>query len=475
MVERTYAASTETLIMHIGKYGKDFSRRAFLRKTAQAATGSGLLMPLWSAIARDGDISKAYPDELLSIEEFTKGAISTGDVIDANNVEHVKDLLEPIRYEQIRQHGRKLTVVKTTTDPMRLSPWEYMEATLRNAGKARFDDTGNIVNEDGKPWIGGNPFPDAKRAIELYAAQVLSWGRHDASFYAIKIDSLDHKGNKQFHYSGGWAELNTVSRVSMDPKPYWPEHIDKLRFQSVFFLEPNQFAGTSFLNNWHYDQRKFPELYGYVPEFRRIRQFPTDQRFEPLLPGLTLYLSDAWGAGDPLQTWGDFKIIHRGPFLAGLSDGWSSDHPNWEHKTHGGPKGDSFWDTKVELVPEAIVVETRPTGYSRAPVSKKHLWFDARNQVLIGMVTYDRRDQPFRSFDGASSLYESKDGSKTFMDGKHPYWSWVHVTASDIQTGGITRLQQVRELDGEHQSGANEPSIYERYLTQLALHNLGRV
>lgn len=459
--------------MHIKRFDSNFSRRKFLKDAAAGVLSTGVLMPLWSAIARAGDITAAYPEELLSIENFTKGKISTGDEINANNVEFVKDLLEPIRYEQILKHGRKLQVVPTTTDPMRLSPWEYIEATLANAGKAKFDDTGNIVTAEGEPWIGGNPFPDPKNAMELYAAQVLSWGRHDASFYAIRMTNVEQSGKVSFEYTGGWAELHSVARVSMDPKPYWPKHKDKLRFQSVFFLEPFNFRGTSFLNIWDYDQNEFPMLYGYVPEFRRIRQFPTSQRFEPLLPKTSLYLSDAWGAGDPLHTWGNFKIVGRGPFLAGLSDNWNAGHENWEHETHGGPEGKTFWNTKVELVPEAIIIECEPTGFPRAPISKKQLWFDARNQALIGMVTYDRKGQPYRSFDGAYSLYEA--GDKKFMDGKHPYWSWAHVTASDIQTGKVTRLEQVRELEGEHKSGANNPDIYDDYLTQRALQRLGTV
>lgn len=457
--------------MRVMKFDRGYSRRHFLKQAAQGAFTAGVLMPAWDAIAQSGDVSKAYPDEMLSIEGYTKGRIKTGDEINASNVELVKDLLEPIRYEQILKHGRKLKIAKTTTDVMRLSPWEYIEATLKNKGKAKFDATGNVVNSaDGRPWIGGNPFPDPKTGVELLAAQTLSWGRHDASFYAVKIKDVAIDGVTRYNYAGGWAELNTVSRVSMDPAPYMPQYMDKLRFQSVFFTDPAQFRGTSFLNVWEYDQRKFPALYGYVAEFRRIRQFPTDQRFEPLLPGTTLYLSDAWAAGDPLLTWGNFKIVSRGPFLAGLSNSWNSDDPNWEHKTHGGPKGQTFWDTTVELIPEAIVVEASPTGFPRAPVSKKQVWFDARNQVVVGMVTYDRRGQPYRSFDGAYSLYDN--GDKKFMDGKHPYWSWCHVTCSDIQTGRVTRLEQVRKV-GDHLSGANDPNMYDKYLTQASLIRLG--
>jgi hypothetical protein len=455
------------------RFDRGYSRRKFLNDAARGVLATGVLMPLWKTIAATGDVTKAYPEELLSIEGYTKGKIKTGDEISAANVEHVKDLLEPIRYEQIVKMGRKLKVAKTTTDVMRTSPWDYIEATLRNAGKAKFDARGNVVAPDGKPWIGGNPFPDPKNGVELFASQTLSWGRHDASFYAFREFDVDPSGEVLFNYEGGWAELSPVARVTMDPKPYWPGFEDKLRYQTVFFTKPNNLRGTSFLNIWPYDHSTFPELYGYVREFRRIRQFPTDQRFEPLVPGSSLYLSDAWAAGDPLYTWGNYNIVGRGPFLAGISGGWNADHPNWEHNTHGGPKGNSFWDTTVELVPEAIIVEAEPVKFPRAPVSKKRVWFDARNQTVIGMVSYDRKGQPYRSFDGAYALYES--GSKRVMDGKHPYWSWAHVHASDIQTGRVTRLEQVRQIENTHFSGANDPKMYDRYLTQKALMALGAV
>jgi len=460
--------------MKLLRYDAGYSRRKFLADASKGVLSTGVLMPLHEAIAKTGEINKAYPDELLSIEGYTKGRIKTGDIIDASNVELVKDLIEPVRYEQILKQGRKLKIVKTTTDIMRLSPWEYIEATLKNSGMGAFDAKGNVVNKaDGQPWIGGHPFPNPTNGIELFAGQTLSWGRHDASFYALKLTTIEQNGQERFKYSGGWAEMSPVGRVSMDPKPYWPEQKSKLRYQSVFFLEPQAYRGTSFLNVWDYDHSTFPQLYGYVPEFRRIRQFPTNQRFEPLIPGLTLFLSDAWAAGDPLHTWGNYKIVGRGPFLGGLSESWNHSNDNWEHTTHGGPKGKTFWDATVELIPEAIMVEAEPLKFPRAPIGKKRVWFDARNQVVVGMVTYDRNLKPYRSFDGAYSLYEG--GGKKVMDGKHPYWSWAHVTSSDIQTNSVTRIEQVRAVEGAHVSGANDPKMYDRYLTQAALQRLGAV
>ena len=457
--------------MRLTRFDRDYSRRHFLRQVVQGSAAAGVLAPLWPTIAAEGDISAAYPDELLSLDEYTGGKLSTGDVITADNVEHVRSLLDDIKYQQIRDMGRQLGTAPTTTDIMQLSPWDYIEATLRNQGKARFDASGNVVVDDGKPWIGGNPFPDAKTGLELFASLTLSWGRHDASLYAVREHDLSVQGVVQYQYDTVWTELAAVARVRLDPKPYWTGHEDKLRYQSVFFLYPHDVAGTSYLNIWPYDQNKFPELLGYLPAFKRIRVFPTNQRFEPLIPGGTLYLSDAWAAGDPLHTWGNYRIVDRGPFLAGMSGAWNADHPNWEHTTHGGPKGDTFWDTTVELIPEAIVVDAEPLLYRRAPVSRKRVWFDARTGLPLAMNTYDHKGEVYRSFDGAYSVY--RKGDKAVMDGPHPYWSWSHVHAFDIQTGRMTRLEQVRRIRGGHRTRVNDPDIYDQYMTRNALRRLG--
>ncbi len=456
--------------MRVLRYGRDFSRRHFLGALASGAA-AGVLMPAWQAIAQNGDSAKAYPEELLSIDAYTKGRIKTGDEIHAGNVDLIKELIEPIKYIQIKTMGRRLRIVKTTTDITRLSPIPYLEATLRNRGQGRFDATGNVVTADGKPWIGGLPFPDSTGALEMFAGLTLSWGRHDASLYAIKAYALDPDGDVLYNYETGWAELSTTGRTVLDPKPYLTGHEDRLRLQSVFFMTPMSAKGTSFLNVWPYDQNSFPDLYGYVPEFRRVRQFPTDQRFEPLITGSTIYLSDAWAAGDPLNTWGNYRTVGRGPILAAVSRGWNAGHPNWEHKTHGGPKGKTFWDTDVELIPEAIETAAEPVKFPRAPVGRKHVWFDARTQLPVAMVSYDRRGEPFHSFDGAFSLYE--DNGKSFRDGAYPYWSWAHVHAFDVQTSRMTRLEQVKSIAGGHDTSVNNPKIYDKYLTKTALVALG--
>lgn len=456
--------------MHIRKYDFDYSRRFFLEKTAKGILSAGVLAPMWPLIAHSADITKAYPEELLSIEGYTKGKINTGDLITADNVELVKDLLDAVAYRHVKEMGRQIRIVPSTRDVTRLYPAEYLEATLRNKGQARFDADGNVVTPDGKPWIGGNPFPEANTAEEAFVNLCLSWGRHNNSTYAVRDWEIGPDGGLTYQYDFVWVEENMVARVGADG-PYVPGMEDKLRLQSVFFTSPADVRGTSYLNTWHYDQRKFPDLVGYLPAFKRVRKFPTNQRFEPLVAGMALYLSDAWAAGDPMLTWGNYKVVGRGPFLGAVSQNWYGDHPNWERPVHGGPQGQTFFETQMELCPEVIIVEAEPVGYSRAPVSKKRVCIDVRNMMYVSYITYDRRGDIWKSFEPQYSMYEK--GSERVLDGKHTAWSWTAVQCHDIQSDRMTRFVQAKQVAGGHTSGYNRDGLVDRFLTSQAIQRLG--
>ena len=455
--------------MHIRKYDHDYSRRFFLEQAAKGIATGGVLGPLWPLIAQSADISKAYPDEVMSIDAWSKGKIKTGDFITAENVEIVKDLLDPVAYMQVKTMGRKIKIVPTTRDVTRMFPHEYLEATLKNQGKAKFDAGGNVVNVDGKPWIGGNPFPDAKTGIELASNLTLCWGRHDNSIYCIKDQEVGPDGSLSYQYDFAWVEENTLARG--DGKAF-PGMEDKLRVQSVFFTSPVDVKGTGYLSTWYYDQRKFPELVGYLPAFKRVRKFPTNQRFEPLVAGSNLYLSDAWAAGDPMLTWGNYKVVGRGPFLGAVSQTWYGDHPNWERPVHGGPKGQTFLETSMELCPDVVVFEAEPTGYPRAPVGKKRVWMDVRNQMYVAYVTYDRRGELFKSFEPQYSYYEK--GDKKYADARgKTHWSWTAVMSHNVQDGRMTRFVQAKSISGGYQSGYDNQGMIEKYMTEQALQRLG--
>ena len=461
--------------MHIKKYDFDYSRRFFMDKMAKGAMGAGVLTSMMPLVGNTGDISKAYPEELTNIEVLTKGKIKTGDIVDANNVEHVKDILDPVVYIQITQQGRRIRIAPTTTDVTELYPRDYLEATLRNQGMGAFDENGNVVVKGtGKPWIGGSPFPDPKTGLEAFANVTMSWGRHDTSVYGVEDNDIGPDGDIEYSYNLGWCEKNTVGLVSNPDGPYWEGHEDKLRYQAVWFTSPNDVKGTSFLNIWKYDQREFPDLFGYLPAFKRVRRFPTNQRFEPLVPGITFFLSDAWAAGDPMLTWGNYKIIGRGPFLGSQSGTWHGDQDNWsKDKTlHGGKKGLNFYEVDFQLCPEVIVVEAEPIGFPRAPVSKKRVWLDVRNMAAIGYVTYDRRGELWRSFEIGFSQQKKGDVINPDSHG-NPEWSWSYVHAQDVQTNRFTRFNHAQSIKGGLKTQFNTEDAYDKYLTIQAIRRLG--
>lgn len=461
--------------MHIKKYDHDYSRRFFMEKTAKGLMGAGVLTSLWPLIGNTGDITKAYPEELQSLEAYTKGKVKEGDVITADNVEHVKDLLDPVAYTQVSQMGRRIRVRPQTKGVSKLFPHDFYQATLKNQGKAVLDDNGNVVVKGtGKPWIGGAPFVDPQNGLEAFANITLSWGRHDTSIYAVEDNDIGPNGDIEYQYQLAWCEKNTTALVSHPDGPYLEGEEDKLRYQSVWFTYPNDSKGTSFLNIWKYDQREFPDLFGYLPAFKRVRRFPTNQRFEPIVPGITFFLSDAWAAGDPMLTWGNYKVIGRGPFLGSQSGTWHGDQDNWskDHLLHGGAKGLNFYEVDFEFCPEVLVLEAEPTGYPRAPVSKKRVWLDLRNMAAIGYVTYDRRGELWRSFEIGFSQQTKGDKVQLEKNG-HPAWSWSYVHAHDVQTNRFTRFNHAQSVKGGLKTQFDVEGAYEKYLTIQAIRRLG--
>ena len=460
--------------MHIQKYDFNYGRRELLKKSA-LGLGAGVLAPLWPLIA-SGNVSKAYPDELISIEVYSKGKIKVGDKLTANNVEFVKELLDPITYQQVKEMGRVIEIAAPVTEIEELYPMHFLEASLRNKDQAKFDADGNIRTKSGAAWAGGLPFPDAKTGEEAIANLTLSWGRHDYTQYAIRQWDIDPSGDTAYQYDFIWAELQAQARL--DGKEFEKaKGRDLLRLQSVWFTAPADTSGASFLSTWYYDQTKYPDLHGYLPAFRRVRQFPTNQRFEPLLPGITWFLSDAWAAGDPMLTWGNYKVIGRQPMLGPQTGNWNgASDENWQLPVHGGPKNETFYDTKFTMCPECIVIEAEPLGYPRSPVGKKRIWIDVRNQQFVAYITYDRRGEIWKSFEAGWSRYQ--DGDKIIADAKgYPDWSWSYVHSHDIQANRMSRAMHTRTCSGGYESRLDDGGVdvYNKYLTPNAIARLGTI
>ena len=481
--------------MHIQKYDYDYSRRHFMEKVAKGTGSAGVLSALWPLMAHTGDSYKAYPEELTDIEAYTKGKVKVGDVIDADNIELVQDLIDPMLFQEVSQDGRSFFVLPTQTETEVHYPPFYLDATLKHWGQAEFGPDGNVYTKDGKPWIGGHPFPDPQDGYEAIANITLSWGRHDQDIFAIPTVSLDPEGEIQYEYDFVWAQQQCTGLVhpSAGGNPYLPGKEHMTRYQSVWFTSPNDVKGTAFMNEWYYDQAKYPELFGYLPAFKRVRRFPTNQRFEPLVAGINLFLSDAWAAGDPMLTWGNWKIIHRGPYLGAMHHNWVPQNDNWKHPVCGGPKGQSYLYVGRSLIPEILVLEGEPTGYPRAPLSKRRIYLDARNIEYPQAISFDRRGEIWKSFEpgfgqcktdpslaalwssGPSPSGSGIEAEVLASDGR-PDWMWNWVISNDIQSKRITYFHQAHHCKGGWNSEYDKMESDEflsQYMTTSAMRRLG--
>lgn len=461
--------------MHLIKFGHEFTRRHFLESLGKRALGAGMLSPLWDSIARDGDVRRAYPDEALSVDSYTGGAVKAGDTVGPNNVDAIKNLIDPILFRQIRDDGRVIQIAPTTMAIDQLGPQPFNEATLKHRGKAELDSTGNVRTKNGHRWIGGNPFPDGGTAHQIVAANTLSWGRHDGALYPVKEWDMNAQGIEQFHYQYLFIEYLASGRTVMTPKPYLPGHDDLLRFVGTKFVSPRNVRVTSLLCRWPYDQTKFTDFIGNMPAFCpiRTRRFPTTRRFEPIVWGSTLFPTDVWMTGDPFLTWKNFRLIGKRPWLGSVSKlNWSGHLDNWEHRRHGGASGHRFFDSTFELVPEAYVVELEPAKYHWARYSKKRIWFDARTLAPLAMIVYDRRGEELKHVDWGTALYERPTRERFAINGGQPLWSWTHIHSQDVKDNQISIAQQVQEVSGEgvHKARFNDPSIYDLYCSVNALH-----
>ena len=464
--------------MRIKKYDFNYGRRKML-ESVKYGLGAGVLMPLDKLYAAGGqDVSKAYPEELFSIEAQTKGKIKVGDYIDKNNVEHVKHLLDPGAYEQITgSEGRRIRIKAPTTDPYLLNNARYHDATvadIKSGHHAKWDADGNAVDQAGNRWQGGLPFVNPTDGRQVWCNMAMNIGRNDSAAYVIEQKDFGGDGKLEYHYNFQWVEINSTGRT--DRKVYKGLE-NELRRQSVYFAASQDVRGTSFLSIWDYDQRKIPELYGYLPEFRRVRQFPSNQRFEPLVPGAVWFLSDPWAAGDPFLTWGNHKIEARQPMLGPWSGEFETHDENWEPpRQKDNPK---FFDIAYEMAPEVIVTSCEPTGYPRSPVSKRVAYVDARNSVASSNIRYDRQGKLWSNVEMAHCTFKGggKDGKRVVLsaDGTTPQWSWSYVHIYDFQNKRMSLCNHSKGAAGiEARFQADEDWLYETYCTAAGIQSLGR-
>ena len=351
----------------------EWSRRDFLKKTG-AWAGAGLLQPVLSLVDAGKSIAAAYPEEVLSIEKFTNGKVKPGMVISKDNAELVKDISPEGLYLELTR-GAQIKIAEATTAPDGIIAPYWVQATLRNKGRAMLDSKGQLWTKEGDPWIGGDPFPEPKSGIEAMWNHVFNHVRYDDTREIASEKDIDASGAVVREGAAFVVVIYTVGRLVHEPKPVIPAYRREHYRVALTFLKPFDVYGLASLSTVYYDSTRLPDTDLYIPALRRTRRVPSTQRFEPVSPYSALFVSDLGLHNDPLLTW-SWKLVGRKPMLA----------PSPSNKGYFAPPGkgdpftfqdsnDKFPRSTWELRPEILLVDGVPLIDS--PYGKKRMYIDA--------------------------------------------------------------------------------------------------
>lgn len=389
--------------------------------------------------------------EVPTIEVLTKGQIKAGDVVTRDNVEAVKNLITPGTFEKIVKYGMQMPLYPTTTEPRLLVPERWLEATEKNRGQAVLDKNGQLWTKDGKPWIGGFPFPDPKSGLEtIWNMASTAWTEYADDFFYSGGEHLIQAGQVSRSLEWIYGGISMVGRIYLEPRPYYPGYEDELYRLLISYTKPFDYKGTSILTIRPYDQTQLERTYGYIPAVRRVRQFSTKQRWESAA-GNDIFRSDLNGHNDPLGYW-EWRLVGKKAMLAtSVSEGYQVDRmPAVAGRF---PRG------RWELRPEIYVVEGIPKDPT-CPYGKKIIYLDGVMRRPMMIDFYDRRGDLWKSV--AYFYARLRKGDETVLSYNHPHH------CMDLQSDHVTYVYMDEKADVKNRGAKPSDWWTEKAMLQLA-------
>ncbi|OUU74206.1 MAG: hypothetical protein CBC29_08705 [Methylococcaceae bacterium TMED69] len=463
------------------------SKRLFLKKSLSLASCGLFVSPPLFYIKKVQSVTKKTLAS--SIEEYTEGKIKHTDVISAKNISYLENLVDPSTYKEVMFENREFLLSPSENDHETLFPPFFYQATRNNRNKLSINEQNNVVDKAGAEWTGGLPFPTTKSAKEITYNLALGCNRHDQAVNAINGSIIDKNGNVEQSFDMVFASqqlsgiCNPSINDSIEDKTRY-KHL--LKYNAVWFSEPEELKGLTFTNKWFKDQYKFPELYSFSPNTRRMTKLANSRRLSEIIPNINFSLSDAYGFGDPFGVWGNWKIVYKGPFLVSTQHNWRPDLPNWDLPITGGLKGQSYYLVRKQYVPNIIVIDITPTGYRNPGFAKKRIYIDSRNMTPAKILYYDQSNNIIKSIEiGYSQLKINSSIQPTIRNApiltslKKPDWNWSWYICKNHRTKKIGRFHLAESCTGGWKTTSDNITLngtpdefIEKYMTQKGIRKL---
>ena len=150
----------------------------------------------------------------------------------------------------------------------------WIDATLRNRGKAMLDGKGQLWTKDGQPWIGGDPFPQARSGLEAMWNHKSNIARYDDVREVAVEKNIDSNGALLREGSAFVVAVYMTGRLAKEPKPVISAYKDENYRVVLTFLKPFDVYGLASLSTVFYDNTRLPDTDLYIPALRRTRRVP---------------------------------------------------------------------------------------------------------------------------------------------------------------------------------------------------------
>lgn len=328
--------------------------------------------------------------------------LTAGTVINKDNVDKFKDVLDAANYKLIKDGWFDITVSETFDFP---NAKGYVEATKQHGGKAKLGPkVGNIEG-----YVAGRPFPEEPSTSDPRAGEKVIWNfkyginwGDNAAIYPFywkyknaKTDKVERTLKFNFHM------LNFKHRTDHQPLPeVTPNPGDLFRGIYLTVLEPQDLKNTQLLIQKYSDDTKFDDAYLYLGFQRRVRRLAAGQVTDSFL-GADLMIEDFEGYESRVS---DYKWTFLGaknilmPYYKHndmkLTDEFK-DPDGYKYVDFHGKGGCApmiTWQLR-----KVYELQGQPLNPAH-PISKRIMYLDAQIYGASRTMIYDRKGELWKSF-----------------------------------------------------------------------------
>jgi len=378
---------------------------------------------------------------LPTIEELTNGKVKTGDLIDKNNVDLVKNYLSTGTIAAVNR-GMVLRM-GTQLPPEQIAPKYFREATERNRGKAIMDENGTVYYEKmGTLWPGGLPFPIPKTGLEVAANVKFGTVWDDLRNYPVSILFVDSKGRNYKRVDQDMQFTYCNTRTKVPPLGTIPGY-EKIMFKRLIVITfPLELKGVGQYTVRYYDDtRDYDTGFAYLPAFKRTIRVSTTT-WQDNIAGSDPTYQDGQGISDPYSNW-SFRLIKpryilmpepKSPFPLLDEKGKIAKNVQFDVGRKFPRVGWAVWPMyEVEAIPKAKNIYGKKVAY----VNAWPYWPSALQFGLIDM--YDRQMKLWK-------VYISHRGNHYVYDGE-PYTTPYMNMVYDLQADHMSQFWMLEDLN----------------------------